>query len=608
MFLSELKTYQHKEKIMAASINDKLRQSTTSGTRPSPAVLTGTKGIGASSISVDSTTGWATETSTDFVIYTVDANNERVEGTQTEWIGIVNSSTTINNLTLKAGTDQEYAIGSKVIATPTAAWGDDLVEAVAAEHNQDGTHSDITATTVTADEFITAGATSGGWSTGIGTHSVGGGYNSGNRSFEIDTSTDLTGIVSEGMRYKVDRDTDANPVPTQCADLDAASSEYASKSSPTGIDGITSVFTAESWVKLESYATMGIISRLTGSDGWDFSLSASGTVIANGRTTSSSNDDVAESYQSIPLNKWTHIAVAFTMTTSGSTKIYIDGVSVPFSFDNGSDTTIGVPSHPLELGARFSAQTFDGKLADVRVWSDIRTETEIQDNMYGYPSDTTGLVAHFKLNGDFTDDSSNNNDLTASGGAVATDTDNPWNATEYGIITNVTASTIQVFCPEGYGIPNETLTAPFYSTQDTPFGFPRDNSLWQIVVLDKNNTNITAAGYSSLNTNISVPLGAWRISLKAYMSFNINANSRWTQYILSSDNSSVTDEELAIGIGGQDSGGASIRSSGYAEKTKNLTAVTVFTLGVINNGTSSGTSLYPNSYIPTTLVAECAYL
>ena len=104
---------------MAADINDKLRQATTTGTRPSPAVLTATKAIVAASISVDATTGWATETATDFVIYSIDANNDRVEGTQTEWVAIVNSATSITNMTLKAGTDQEYAIGSKVIATPT---------------------------------------------------------------------------------------------------------------------------------------------------------------------------------------------------------------------------------------------------------------------------------------------------------------------------------------------------------------------------------------------------------------------------------------------------------------------------------------------------------
>jgi microcystin-dependent protein len=144
-----------------ASITDKFPEA-TSGTRPDTASLTNQKEIGDLTIDVDSTVGWATNTATHFVIYQIDTSGNRVDGTQTDWKGIVTSGTTIGTLTLKAGSDQVYPVGSKVIAAPTAAWADDVVEGMAVEHNQDGTHSDVTTETLTVggrvvDDFAPAG-------------------------------------------------------------------------------------------------------------------------------------------------------------------------------------------------------------------------------------------------------------------------------------------------------------------------------------------------------------------------------------------------------------------------------------------------------------------
>lgn len=140
-----------------ANITDKFPEA-TSGTRPETAVLTAQKNIGAASITVDTTSGWATTTATHFIIYQVDVNGNRVANTQTEWKGIVTSGTGISSLTLKAGTDQVYPIGSKVIAAPTAAWADDVVEGIAVHANQDGTlkTNSVTTTNITDSNVTTA--------------------------------------------------------------------------------------------------------------------------------------------------------------------------------------------------------------------------------------------------------------------------------------------------------------------------------------------------------------------------------------------------------------------------------------------------------------------
>lgn len=151
---------------MAADINDKFTEA-TNGTRPVPTTLTSLKSIGAASISCGALTGWPTATAVHFIIYTTDVNGNKVAGSQTDWKGIV-SGTTITNLTLKAGTDNGYAVGAVVQAAPTAAWADDLTEGLMVEHKQDGTHENITADSVTS-----AGAVSGTTVTGTSVVSTG---------------------------------------------------------------------------------------------------------------------------------------------------------------------------------------------------------------------------------------------------------------------------------------------------------------------------------------------------------------------------------------------------------------------------------------------------
>lgn len=138
---------------MAASINDKFTKGTNSS-RPVPTTLTALKGIGDASISCGALTGWPTDTAVHFIIYTTDVNGVKVAGSQTDWKGVV-SGTTITGLVLKAGTDNGYSIGAIVEASPTAAWANDMVAGMTAEHNQDGTHGTMTADNLTVDGTTT---------------------------------------------------------------------------------------------------------------------------------------------------------------------------------------------------------------------------------------------------------------------------------------------------------------------------------------------------------------------------------------------------------------------------------------------------------------------
>ena len=126
----------------------------SNGTRPSPTTLTSIKAIGAASISCAALTGWPTSTAVHFILYTLDSMGKKVAGSQTDWKGVA-SGTTISSLTLKAGIDNGYGIGAVVEASPTAAWADDTVNGLLLQHNQDGSHNVVTATSLSASTAIT---------------------------------------------------------------------------------------------------------------------------------------------------------------------------------------------------------------------------------------------------------------------------------------------------------------------------------------------------------------------------------------------------------------------------------------------------------------------
>lgn len=451
-----------------------------------------------------------------------------------------------------------------------------------------------------------------GWAALSGTHSVSTGYNAGNRSFTIATSADHTSTLSPGMRYKLTRGTTPS---TQCADFESGSSQYASKSSPSGIT-FTTTFSAEAWVKLESYsgATNGIVARRNADTaGWSFDINSAGRVTLTGLRIAS-NNKLIRAYQSLPLNKWVHVAATMDMSAGDTSaqKIWIDGVEVPREYSlTGTASALVQGTVDLTVGASKSdgSLNMDGEISDVRVWSDNRTTTEIQDNMYqALVGNETNLVGYWKLDGDFTDETSNSNDLTASGGVVATTADNPFNATEYGVITAVSASTVTVFCPEGYGIPNETLTNPFYSTQSTPFGFPRDKGKWTVETVSYYAEGATTA--AATKTNLYTPIGSWKFSFSAQTNHNSSASNleQGSDIWISSSGTAVYNPLLFSRHSETIQGTVThfIRSVQSASTYIDLTTALTLTL-VIQQVNTVGANII-GTQRPTRITAECAYI
>lgn len=353
-------------------------------------------------------------------------------------------------------------------------------------------------------------------------------YN-GNRSYTLTMSADVSATLSPGMRVKTTRTVAA---PTQSTSLNG-STQYYSKTSPTGLT-FTTTFTCSAWVKLNAYgATNGIIARRNAdTEGWAFRVNADGTLALVGLRIAS-NSKAITSFQSIPLNKWVHVAATMDASAGDTSaqKIWIDGVEVPRTYAvAGTVTAIVQGTTALVVGAQKSdgSDKFNGKIAQAAVFSSQLSDATIKSYYsQGLSGTETNLISAYSFDGVITDlNTTNANNLTAQGSAVATDADSPFATnsfgvetgdTDYGIVQSVATTTVVVQVPEGNTIPTSGgVSAIEYSTQQAPYGFTLDKGRWEysiqfnISVISASVTSATAVNLGGIATQfIQLPIGAW---------------------------------------------------------------------------------------------------
>ena len=300
----------------------------------------------------------------------------------------------------------------------------------------------------------------------------------------------------------------------------------------------TDDFVVSAWVKLNSYNganNSSIATRYNGTSGFEFRTNLSGQVEFVGRNAGSANFSLVVSSQSVPLNKWVHITAqldmsAFTATATTS-YVMIDGTNVPASVSRGgTNPTALIQAGNFEIGAQNSgAFPFPGKIAQVAIYSAKVTQATIKASMNQTLSGSeTSLISAYSFNGVINDlNTTNANNLTANGGALATSADTPFTQTVSGITAGTTnysittaissdglTETVQV--PEGDTIPTSGgVSAVSYSTQKVPYGFPASRNKWQVEWHSKATQTLTASNntWSSGLVNGSLaftaPLGEW---------------------------------------------------------------------------------------------------
>lgn len=564
---------------MAANTNDFLQHVGIPGTATTMSAPG--HSIAGTSITVESTTNWPTDTGVTFAMDTYTLTNGvqvRNPGTYSEWTGVVTGSTTIGSLVIREGTDQAYPAGTTtrvyipVSSTRENRFVDGLL---AAGITQGGGMGAITPTSVTTPSATITSATITNLTVGSQTPSadwtvIGSAPNTvtynGQHSYNlVFNGVNYTNILNPGTRLRTTR-TAASP--TQSTSLNGTTQFY-SKSSPASMT-FTDDFVASAWIKLSSYSAsrMTIASRYNGTSGWEFSiLESTGQVLLQGFNASSANRSQILSSQSIPLNKWVHVTAQLDMSTFTATPttsyVMVDGLDIPSSVGRtGTNPTALIQAGSLEIGSQNGGTLlFPGKIAQVAIYSAKVTQATILASISQTLVGTeTSLISAYSFNNSITDlKAGTANNLTANGSAVATNADSPFggqaggsisSTLDYGIVESAafsTNTTIVVQVPEGCTIPTTGgVSAASYSSFKTPYGFPAQRTKWKLEAIYR--ATIGAAG-STVSTwypvgQIPAPVGEWRGGYEALPLAGGGSGNITLQMTLSTSNSTESDSSF----------------------------------------------------------------
>ena len=221
------------------------------------------------------------------------------------------------------------------------------------------------------------------------------------------------------------------PVAIDALDLESASSQYAAitDAASTGLN-MTGDFTIEAWVKIESLGSTIVIAgkgnlSSQSTRQYHLEIDSGGTMAL--WTSNGSSTSIINATSDVTVGVWTHIAVAYD-ESAGRAYFYINAIDA--GSPTGGETTLNTSTEPFWVGARLSGASyqlpFDGQIRDLRVWSDLRTSTEIANNILTtLVGNETNLEALWLFDSDYLDTTANDNDLTPVNSPVFTEVTSP---------------------------------------------------------------------------------------------------------------------------------------------------------------------------------------
>ena len=492
--------------------------------------------INDTSITVASTSGWPTATGVAFAIDVVDSNGVQVPGTYNEYVGVVSSATSITSVDHVNGTDRNYSAGAttRVYIPVSAERENRIVDWGLVEHDQDGTHSDITATSITATTGTFTNLTIAGTATPEGWSPLGATPDTvtanGNKSYDlVFNGTDLTDTITEGMRVRTARTVAA---PTYMGGAFNGTTHYFTKTSPTStLSTVTNNFSLKATIEPSAYAVGYIQGRgdATSANGLFLRMNADGTVSVGVSNAGVLNYRIVTTYQSLPLNKKTKVWATWA---SGTGVILFDGVSVPVAsaVTGGTAPTTAGTGGDFSIGrwGAYSSGYFTGYISDVGVFNAVLAEATMRsyDSQALTGAETNCIGAWSLNNTGVNQQAPGTNDLTATGG-VGYSNRSPYGnngvstTLDYGIVmakSFSTNTTLTVQVPEGCTIPTSGGVASMdYSINAVPYGFPKDKGKWALVTIRRESnlqsTPTPSTWYATAIPSplINVPTGAWAV-------------------------------------------------------------------------------------------------
>jgi len=233
--------------------------------------------------------------------------------------------------------------------------------------------------------------------------------------------------------------------------------DYVSIADNTLLD-LTNTATWEFWVQVDDVnAVYGVIDKradFTTNNAYSMGFNYNGVgtgfnIQATSGGTNATYGGMTISQTHFSVNTWHHVAITYNKDATSNFEIYVDGISRPATSQTDIDAALYNSSVNLALGAvNGTGSTINGLIDEVRIWSDVRSKEEIQQNTFKSldVANESNLVAYYKFNqgiaaGDntspaidlLTDYSGNNNSGTLTGLALSTATSN-WVGSEATIV------------------------------------------------------------------------------------------------------------------------------------------------------------------------------
>jgi uncharacterized repeat protein (TIGR02543 family) len=206
-------------------------------------------------------------------------------------------------------------------------------------------------------------------------------------------------------------------------------------------------WSVEAWIRPDSYSATWS-SLFAQQDDVNTAANRNAIWINNGEIVLvSPSGDVYTGY-TLPLNQWTHIA--WVMTTTTSTQLYVNGVPVLAANATIARNASSGTHFALGGSRQTGHESFDGNIDQFKVWGTNLSESQVANSMHNHGSSfagapaascTTGLRAHFDFNefvaGTVTDQSGCGRNLAFN--AVGSSY-NAANFTSAAIVTNPTSA------------------------------------------------------------------------------------------------------------------------------------------------------------------------
>jgi len=294
---------------------------------------------------------------------------------------------------------------------------------------------------------------------------------------------------------------------THSLKLNSADSQYASiaDGSQTGLD-LTSDFTIEFWIKIESFQDCTYVEKTAGVGGYRV-LAGSGDYddlvlqYWDGSSNKTEARVTALFDTTDDLGKWVHIAVTVDVsdTTSGI-KIYKNGRSLSVTYNNTNATSVAGDSETFYIGSDSGAGSYaDAYFKDVRVFSDIRTASEVVSDAHTENVSNANLEGEWNFNDALTDGSGNGNTLSLSGSPIYT-VDIPWEAPA-GIESSVHVGRFVPANSEYLSITDASQTGLDLSGDFTFEAWVRIDAVDEYVIIAKGDVASNRAYFWRINSN-----------------------------------------------------------------------------------------------------------